>query len=105
MPRTIVTETCPAPQCNLSEQDIEEFLDEMKDYIDLFAPAFPRAEQVKRSKMYVRGLLGDALRKNVEQIALEMGANVRICNTSSGKVPGNRAHDCHPPTTGGRDIG
>ena len=58
MPTEIVTETCPAPQCNLSEQDIEQFLDEMRDYIALFAPAFQRAEQLERSETYVQRLAG-----------------------------------------------
>ena len=40
MPMGIVTETCPAPECNLSERDIEQFLDEMTSYVDLFEPAF-----------------------------------------------------------------
>jgi SRSO17 transposase len=78
MPAEIVTDTCPAPQCNLSEQDIEQFLDEMRDYLALFTSAFERPEQFKRSKTYVRGLLGDAARKNVEQMALGLGESV--CN-------------------------
>jgi hypothetical protein len=32
MPAAIVTETCPAPKCNLSGQDIEHFIDEMRRY-------------------------------------------------------------------------
>ena len=77
MPTGIVTETCPAPECNLSEQDVERFLDEMTGYIELFAPAFQRAEQMRWSKVYLRGLLGDASRKNSERIALELGEKVR----------------------------
>jgi SRSO17 transposase len=73
----IVTETCPAPECNLTEQDIEQFLDEMTSYIGLFEPAFQRAEQLEWSKAYLHGLLGDAQRKNVERMALEMGEKVR----------------------------
>lgn len=87
MPAEIVTETCPAPQCNLSEQDIEQFLDEMKDYIALFAPAFERPEQLKRSKTYMRGLLGDATRKNIEQMALGLGENVRTLQYFVGQSP------------------
>ena len=34
MSMEIVTETCPAPECNLTEQDIEQLLDEMTHYID-----------------------------------------------------------------------
>lgn len=87
MPAEIVLDTCPAPQCNLSEQDIERFLDEMKDYIALFAPAFERPEQLERSKIYVRGLLGDATRKNVEQMALGLGENVRNLQYFVGQSP------------------
>lgn len=77
MPTEIVTETYPAPECNLSEKDLEQFLDEMTEYIEKFAPAFQRVEQLERSKVYLRGLLGDATRKNVEQMALGLGENVR----------------------------
>jgi len=87
MPAEIVTETCLAPQCNLREQDIEQILDEMRDYIALFAPAFQRSEQLERSETYVRGLLGDAARKNVEQIALGLGENVRNLQYFVGQSP------------------
>ena len=87
MPAEIVTDTCPAPQCNLSEQDIEQCVDEMREYIDLFAPAFQRSEQLERSKSYVRGLLGDAARKNVEQMALGLGENVRNLQYFVGQSP------------------
>ena len=87
MPAAIVTETCPAPQCNLSEQDVGQFLDEMRDYIALFEPAFQRVEQLERSETYLRGLLGDAMRKNVEQMALELGENVRNLQYFVGQSP------------------
>ena len=87
MPRRIVTETCPVPQCNLSEQDIKQFLDEMRDYTAMFAPAFQRAEQLERSETYLRGLLGDAARKNVEQMALGLGENVRNLQYFVGQSP------------------
>ena len=77
MPNEIVTETCPAPEFNLSEEDIKQFMDEMTKYIELFKPAFQRVEQLEWSKAYLQGLLGDAVRKNVEQMALEIGENVR----------------------------
>jgi SRSO17 transposase len=87
MPAEIVTDNCPAPQCNLSEQDIEQFLDEMRDYLALFTSAFERPEQFTRSKTYVRGLLGDAARKNVEQMALGLGENVRNLQYFVGQSP------------------
>jgi hypothetical protein len=70
MPNEIVTETCPAPECKLSKEDIKQFMDEMTKYINLFEPAFQRVEQLAWSKTYLHGLLGNAVRKNVEQMAL-----------------------------------
>ena len=87
MPTEIVTETCPFPQCNLSEQDIEQIMDEMKNYIGNFTAAFQRVEQLERSETYVRGLLGDAARKNVEQMALGLGENVRDLQYFIGQSP------------------
>lgn len=87
MPTGIVTETCPAPECNLTEQDIEQFLGEMTSYIELFEPAFQRTEQLEWSKAYLHGLLGDAQRKNVERMALEMGEKVRSMQYFIGQSP------------------
>ena len=70
-------ETCLAPECNLSKKDVGQFLKEMKQYMKLFEPALGRVEQIKRSRAYVHGLLGNATRKNVEQLALEVGEKVR----------------------------
>ena len=87
MPAEIVTETrrvdakcvetSPAPECNLSQEDVERFLDELTNYMELFKPALQRVEHLKRSQMYLRGLLGNAPRKNVEQMALGLGEKVR----------------------------
>ena len=87
MPAEIVTETrrvdakrvetSPAPECNLSQEDVERFLDELTNYMELFKPALQRVEQLKRSQTYLRGLLGNAARKNVEQMALGLGEKVR----------------------------
>lgn len=77
MPMGIVTDTCPAPECNLTQQDIEQITDEMANYVELFKPAFQRTEQLEWSKVYLHGLLGDAPRKNIEQMALGLEENVR----------------------------
>ena len=85
MPDRIVTETrglefvesCPAPECNLSPEDVGRFLEELQDYLEMFKPAFQRVEQRIHSVAYLRGLLGEALRKNVEQMALDLGEKVR----------------------------
>jgi len=77
MPMGIVTDTCPAPECNLTQQDIEQFVDEMTNYVELFEPVFQRTEQLEWSKVYLHGLLGDAPRKNIEQMALGLEENVR----------------------------
>jgi len=87
MPMGIVTETCPAPECNLTEKDIEQFLEELRNYVELFEPTFQRAEQMAWSKAYLQGLLGDAMRKNVERMALELGENVRSMQHFIGQSP------------------
>jgi len=73
----IQVETCPAPECNLSTKDVELFLNESKKYMKLFKPAFQRVEQIKKSLTYLHGLLGNATRKNVEQMALGQKEKVR----------------------------
>ena len=50
MPNGIVTETCPAPGCNLTDENIHCFMDEMTAYIDMFTPAFRRPEQLEWSQ-------------------------------------------------------
>lgn len=87
MPKEIVIETCPAPECNLSEQDIEQFMEEMKSYTRLFVPAYQRPEQWEWSEAYLSGLLGDAVRKNVERMALELGEKVRSMQYFIGQSP------------------
>ena len=44
-------------------------------------------EQWTWSKAYLRGLLGDALRKNVEQMALDLGEKVRSLQYFIGQSP------------------
>jgi len=73
----IEIETCRAPECNLSTKDVKLFSKELKKYMKLFKPAFERVEQTKKSLTYVQGLLGNATRKNVEQMALGQKEKVR----------------------------
>jgi SRSO17 transposase len=90
MPNGIVTETCPAPECNLTDRDIECFMQEMTEYMEEFEGAFQRAEQMEWSRSYLQGLLGEASRKNVEQMALELGENVRSMQHFIGQSPWQR---------------
>ena len=87
MPAEIVTQTCPAPESNLSQEDVERFLEELTDYMERFEPAFRRVEQRMRSTAYVCGLLGNARRKNVEQMALVLGEKVRSLQYFVGQSP------------------
>jgi hypothetical protein len=70
-------ETCPAPECNLSTKDVKHFVNESKRYMKLFKGAFQRVEQAQKSLTYLQGLLGNATRKNVEQMALGQKEKVR----------------------------
>ena len=80
-------ETCPAPECNLSSKDVEQFVEEMDSYVELFEPAFDRQKQWRWSRLYVQGLLGDTQRKTVERMALELGQNVRDMQHFVGQSP------------------
>lgn len=87
MPTDIIAETCPAPECNLAPEDVEQFIEELKAYHALFKPAFRRPEQVKWSGVYLNGLLGDLPRKTAERIALDLGENVRDLQYFIGQSP------------------
>ena len=92
MPNGIVTEhqsieTCPAPECNLSDKDIEQFVEELDSYAKLFEPAFRRREQWTWGQVYLKGLLGDTQRKTAERMALELGENVRDMQHFVGQSP------------------
>lgn len=58
MPATIVTETrwvepvetCPAPECNSSQEDVERFLEALTEYMERFEPAFRRVEQSREAQ-------------------------------------------------------
>lgn len=58
-------------------KDIEQLVEELDGYVQLFEPAFRRREQWAWSRVYLRGLLGKTFRKTIERIALELGENVR----------------------------
>ena len=45
VPEFRISETCPAPECNLSENDVEQFVEEFEFYVDLLAPGFRRRDQ------------------------------------------------------------
>jgi SRSO17 transposase len=77
MPTSIIAEICPEPKCNLSPEDVEQFVEELTAYHEQFVPAFRRPEQAEWSKVYLEGLLGDSPRKTIERIALSLDVNVR----------------------------
>jgi SRSO17 transposase len=87
MPTTIVTDSCPAPEFNLTQRDVAQCLPELAAYWALFEPAFGRVEQFLRSQVYLKGLLSDLGRKTTERIALEFGANVRDLQHFLGQSP------------------
>lgn len=87
MPIEIVTETCPPPECNMTEKDINQMVEELKTYYQMFKPAFQRKEQAKKGGTYLRGLLSDLPRKVTERIALHFGENVRSLQHFIGQSP------------------
>ena len=91
MPTTIVTDSYPAPEFNLTQRDVAQFLPELAAYWALFAPAFGRVEQFRRSQVYLKGLLSNLGRKTTERIALEFGENVRDLQHCVGQSPWDTA--------------
>ena len=80
-------ETYPAPACNLSGKDVEQFVEALADYAKQFVPAFRRWMQWAWSSVYLKGLLGDTQRKTAERMALELGVNVRDLQHFVGQSP------------------
>ena len=96
MLRGIITEeqqidSCPAPECNLSGKDIEQFVEELDKYVQLFATAFLRCTQWVLGRVYLKGLLGDSQRKTAERMALALGKNVRTLQHFVGQSPWAKA--------------
>ena len=87
MPTEIITETCPAPECNLLPVDIKQFVEELKVYHARFEPAFRRPEQAAWAAVYLKGLLGDVPRKTAERMALDQGENPRDLQHFLGQSP------------------
>ena len=91
VPEFRISETCPAPECNLSENDVEQFVEEFGIYVEQLAPAFRRREQFERGELYLKGLLGDTQRKTSERMALDLNANVRDLQHFIGQSPWQKA--------------
>ncbi len=96
MLRSIITEeqmieSCPAPECNLSGKDVEQFVEELDKYVALFAVAFCRCTQWVLGCVYLKGLLGDTPRKTAERMALALGENVRNLQHFVGQSPWAKA--------------
>ena len=87
VPGFLISETCPAPECNLSEHDVEQFVGELETYFELLAPVFHRCDQFAWGEVYLKGLLGDAQRKTSERIALDSNKNVRNLQHFIGQSP------------------
>jgi len=87
MPRTIISDTVPAPYFNLTEREVKQCLPELESYLDLFKVGFRRREQFERCSVYVKGLLSELSRKTIAGIALAFGENVRDLQHFAGQRP------------------
>ena len=91
VPQFRICETCPAPECNLSESDVEQFVEEFEIYVALLASGFRRRDQFEWGGIYLNGLLGDTPRKTSEGMALDLNANVRDLQHFIGQSPWQKA--------------
>ncbi len=75
------------PECNLVEADIEALAKELKEYVAEFEEAFKRPESLIWTGHYLKGLLSNLDRKNIEAMALSIGLNVRSMQNFVGQSP------------------
>jgi SRSO17 transposase len=75
------------PEWQLTVTDIAQFLPELQAYVALFAGSFGNCRRLVWATRYLQGLLGDVRRKNIEQIALTLGVNVRNLQHFIGQSP------------------
>ena len=68
------------PKCELSVADLETVVRELAEFSALFGATFGRSEPAALFELYLRGLLSDAERKNVEAIALKLDGPERVRN-------------------------
>ena len=87
MSTEIVSDICPPPEWNLTEEDIHQMVDELESYYQDFKPAFERSDQARHGWVYLKGLLSDLPRKVTERIALRFGENVRSLQHFIGQSP------------------
>jgi len=87
MPKEIVAEIYPPPECNLTEKEITQLNQELEKYYLLFERAFQRKEQVAKGRVYLHGLLSKLAYKVTERMALHLGENVRSLQHFIGQSP------------------
>jgi SRSO17 transposase len=91
MPTTIVTDTCPAPFCNLTAEDVTGLVSDLAAYHAHFQDAFVRSDQARWAHAYLRGLLSDCPRKSIEPIALALGLPIRAMQAFVADSPWDTA--------------
>jgi SRSO17 transposase len=87
MSTEIVSEICPPPEWDLTEEDICKMVVELEHFYHAFRPGFERCDQAAHGWVYLKGLLSDLPRKVTECIALRFGKNVRSLQHFIGQSP------------------
>ena len=83
------------PKCELSVADLETVVRELAEFSALFGATFGRSEPAALFELYLRGLLSDAERKNVEAIALKLdGRNGCATCSASSTTTGGTSRGC-----------
>ena len=59
-----------APRMDLSVQDIEHLVEELRAYHAIYSPLFQRREQREAAYIYLQGLLAALPRKSIEPMVL-----------------------------------
>ncbi len=82
------------PEIDLTSTEIDDLVEELKDYHRIYSPLFARREQRQWSLKYLHGLLLDIPRKSIEPMVLALeGANPNAVRAMQHFISEGAWHD------------
>ena len=82
------------PEIDLTSTEIDDLVEELKDYHRIYSPLFARREQRQWSEKYLHGLLLDIPRKSIEPMVLALeGANPNAVRSMQHFISEGAWHD------------
>ena len=86
------------PEMDLTSTEIDDLVEELKDYHRIYGPLFVRSEPRQWSEKYLHGLLLDIPRKSIEPMVLALeGANPNAVRAMQHFI--SEGHGTTPPSS------